>query len=264
MTTGSPAVPSLGATPAQANPTPDRARPRHYLWLCLSTTVVTFVGFSFTYFRPMAAGAYPEVSFTVHLHGWSFFLWYLLFPLQAGLIPARKVALHRTLGLASLALAAVMVATGLVVIGVQMSLAAQPDGPPFWRFLGPGVFSTLVLFAVFYTLGLRFRRRRELHKRFMLLASTGALGAAGFRVLAQVIGFGPVAGVGGILLPNLIVIAAILVEVRRGEGVHRVYRWGLPLSILVEGGVILLTPTWAGQLLSTALAWMGAVLEVLY
>jgi hypothetical protein len=58
-----------------------RSRGSHYLWLCLSTSGIAFFGSSFTYFRPMVAGAYPDVSPVVHLHGWTFFLWYLLLPL---------------------------------------------------------------------------------------------------------------------------------------------------------------------------------------
>ncbi len=239
-------------------------RGSHYLWLCLSASIVTLLGFSFTYFGPLLAGEYPAVSPTVHLHGWSFFAWYLLLPFQAGLIAAGRLRLHRAAGYASIALAAVMTFTGMVVIGVQMESAQQPDGSPFWKFLGPAIFITLVLFVVFYALALLFRKKRDVHKRLILLASTAALGAAGFRVLGRAIGFGPMAGVGGILLPNLIVVAAILIEWRRGEGVHPIYRWGLPLSVFVEGSVIVATPTAAGQILSTSLAWLGAMLAPLY
>jgi hypothetical protein len=72
------------------------------------------------------------------------------------------------------------------------------------------------------------------------------------------------AGVGGILLPNLIIVAAMLIEWRRGEGVHPVYRWGLPVAMVAEVGVIVATPTAAGQALSTALAWLGAALAPFY
>lgn len=235
-----------------------------YVWLCIVASAVTFLGFTFTYFGPLASGAYPEVSPAVHVHGWTFFLWYLLLPVQAGLIAGRRVALHRALGTASLALAVAMVGTGLVVIGAQMELARHPGGSPFWRFLGPSIFVTLVLFAVFYSLGFRFRKKRELHKRFILLASTGALGAAASRVVGRVIGFGSAAGVVGILAPNLIVVAAILIEVRRGEGVHRVYRWGLPISVVAEVATILLTPTAPGQMLAATLAALGRLLVPLY
>lgn len=235
-----------------------------YLGLALSVSFVAFFGFSFTYFGPILSGEYPAVSPTVHIHGWTFFLWYLLLPLQAWLVSSRRIQLHRSLGSMSVVLAVAMTFTGLVVIGHQMDLARQPDGSPFWRFLGPAIFMTLLLFVAFYGLALRYRRRRDLHKRFILLASTGALGAAAFRALGQAIGFGPAAGVGGILLPNIIILAAVLLELRRGEGVHPVYRWGLPISLAAEGGMILLTPTPTGQAISSGLAWLGVVLAPLY
>jgi hypothetical protein len=235
-----------------------------YLWLSLTTSLVVLLGFSVTYFGPIINGEYPPVSPTVHVHGWTFFLWYLLLPLQAGLIASRKVQLHRTLGLASIALAVAMVATGLVVIGAQMELARQPDGSPFWQMMGPAIFMTLVLFVVFFALAFHFRRRRELHKRFILLASTGALGAAAFRVVGRVIGFGATASAIGILAPNLIVIAAMLIEWRKGEGVHPIYRLGLPASLLLESAALLLAPTAVGHALSGSLAWLGRLLAPLY
>lgn len=235
-----------------------------YLWLALSASAVTFTGFWFTYFSPMIGGQYPEVSPTVHLHGWTFFLWYLLLPFQAGLIRSKRVALHRRLGYASIGLAAAMIITGMVVIGVQMELASQPDGSPFWQALGPGVFVTLVLFAGFYVLAIRSRKDRELHRRFILLASTGGLGAASFRVVSQILGPGFAAGFIGILLPNIIILAAIVVDLRRGGGVHRAYRWGLPASVALEAGVILSTPYLPGRLLSEGLAGVGRVLGFLY
>lgn len=69
---------------------------------------------------------------------------------------------------------------------------------------------------------------------------------------------------GGILLPNLIIVVAMLLEARRNGDVHPVYRWGLPISIGVEAGVILITPMPAGGLLSLSLAWLGVVLSPLY
>lgn len=256
---------SIGPVPSVAGArSPSTPGAVSYFWLTLSTTAVAYLGFSFTYFGPSLAGEYPAVSPMVHLHGWAFFLWYLLLPVQAGLVRAGRRGLHRALGYGSLALAALMTFTGLVVIGVQMDLARQPQGSPFWAFLGPPIFVTLLLFVVFYALALRFRRRPDFHKRFVLLASTGALGAAAFRILAQVVGFGLAAGVGGILLPNLIIVGAVLVERRAGRGVHPVYRWGLPLSLLVEVGTIVLMPTVIGDVSSAFLAQVGVWLRPLY
>ncbi|MGE0811846.1 MAG: hypothetical protein AB7O28_26405 [Vicinamibacterales bacterium] len=239
-------------------------RGRAYLWLCLSASLVAFSGFSITYFGPMLRGEYPPASPVVHLHGWAFFLWYGLLPTQAGLVAVRRVGLHRTLGQASLILAVVMVATGLIVVGAQMELARLPDGSPFWRFLGPSIFVTLVLFAAFYGLALWFRKRQAFHKRLMLLASTGALGAAAFRLAGAVIGFGPEAGAIGLLAPNVLILAAIAVDMARGGGVHVVFRFGLPASVALEGGMLLLTPTPPGQVVASVLAWSGRLLAGLY
>ena len=64
-------------------------------------------------------------------------------------------------------------------------------------------------------------RRRAPHYLWLCLSTS----FAGFQVLGQAIGLGTVAGVGGILLANVIILAAILIELVRGEGVHPVYRW---------------------------------------
>lgn len=42
----------------------------------------------------MAAGTYPPVSPAIHVHGWSFFLWYLLLPTQAALILVNRHRVH--------------------------------------------------------------------------------------------------------------------------------------------------------------------------
>ena len=239
-------------------------RQSSYLWLSLAVAATAYYGFSLTYFGPMLAGEYPDSSPTVHLHGWTFFLWYLVFPLQSGLIKFKRVAWHRLLGTGSVALAVAMVGTGLVVIGTQMEAARQPDGPAFWLETGPAVFSTLVVFTLFYVLGIRARRDRYRHRRFMLLASTGALGAAAFRIVSQFMGFGAATVLVGILATNLFVVVAIVMDWRRGRGIHRVYRYGLPFSVGLEAGTFLLTPTAAGRAVAEALAWIGRMTAPLY
>lgn len=240
------------------------SRDRSYLWLCLAATAFTFTGFTVTYFGPIVAGAYPRVSPTVHLHGWSFFAWYLLLPLQAGLIAAKRTRIHRLLGYGSLALALVMFGTGLVVIGTQMRLAQAPDGDGFWRANGPAIGVTLILFVVCYALGLWYRRHREWHKRFLLLASAAGMGAAGFRIVMATAGFVPWASNVGILSTNALIIAAMLLEWRRGTGVHPAYRWGVPALILTEAGTMALTPTPVGAAIARMGASLGTLLAPLY
>lgn len=235
-----------------------------HFWMAVAISAAAFLGFSFTYFGPLLRGEYPSVSPVVHVHGWSFFAWYLLYPLQAGLVRARHLGLHRTLGAASVALAVVMVLTGLVVVGVRVEAAQASGASPFWQLMGPGVFSTLILFTAFYLAALHNRRRGAYHKRFIVLASAGALGAATFRILGSLIGFGPSTAVLGILAPNIFVVVAMIHDALREGGVHRVYRYGLPISIAVEAGMMLAVPTPVGTALNAGLAWLGRVLGFLY
>lgn len=77
-----------------------------YMLITIAISYTAFWGFTYTYFSPVIAGTYPDVSPTLHIHGWSFFLWYLIVPLQALLMVTGHWRLHITLGSASLVLAA--------------------------------------------------------------------------------------------------------------------------------------------------------------
>jgi hypothetical protein len=246
--------------------TDDRSTGRHsdFLILTLAMSAAVFTGFGFTYFGPVLSGTYQKVSPLVHLHGWSFFAWYLLLPFQAGLIRTRRVGVHRTIGGLSLVLAAVMVVTGLIVVGVRMRDALASPEPSFWSANGPGVFATLVLFTAFYAAALLNRRHAPLHKRLIIVASAAGMGAAVFRILMVAFGFLPWITLAGIVVTNLFIIAGMLLDLFREGRVHRAYLVGLPVCVAVELGILLGTPTPAGQLLARALAWVGSTLGFLY
>jgi hypothetical protein len=241
-----------------------RKRPADFGLLALAISATVFLGFWFTYFGPIAAGAYPERSPLVHLHGWSFFAWYLLLPLQAGLIRVRRVAMHRTLGTLSLALASVMVLTGVTVLGVQTRQALASAGPSFWLAAGPAIFSTLVLFVAFYSAALALRQRSAQHKRLVIIASSAAMGAAVFRIFGEV--FGHVMWIlpASILATNLFIVAGMGLDLLRERRIHRVYLIGLPICIVVELAVFLATATPFGQVIARGLAWVGGALGFLY
>jgi hypothetical protein len=234
-----------------------RHRAADFALLALAISATVFLGFWFTYFGPIVAGAYPESSPLVHLHGWSFFAWYLVLPLQAGLIRVRRVRLHRTLGALSLALASLMVVTGLTVLGVQMRDALSSSEFSFWLAAGPAIFATLVLFAAFYSAALVFRHNGAYHKRLIIVASSAGMGAAAFRLLGEL--FGQVAWIlpASIVLTNLFIVAGMGLDLLREGRIHRVYLVGLPVCVVVELGMFFSTPTPAGQAIARGLAWVG-------
>jgi len=97
------------------------SRDNFYLWTTVAIAATVYTGFWFTYFGPMLAGSRAPDAAVVHLHGWTFFAWYALLVLQSALVHSRRVSLHRTLGGVSVALASLMVGTGVLVVGVRMA-----------------------------------------------------------------------------------------------------------------------------------------------
>ena len=230
-----------------------------YLLLTLAMTATTFYGFSLTYFGPTISNPFAgTLSPTVHVHGWSFFLWYLLVPLQAGLVAARRIKVHQTLGIASIALASLMMLTGVVVLTVQVAA-----GSPFWATFGLLILSNLVLFAVFYVLALRNRRRPEIHKRYMVLASSVGVGAAMFRIMLRFPAV-PMPVLVGVLLTNLFIIAAMVHDHRTEKRVHPVYIRGLAVAVVTESLMVPLAMSGAGGMINDVLGSVGRVLGVLY
>jgi hypothetical protein len=239
-------------------------RDAHYLQATLAITATVFLGFYFTYFAPILSGAYPAVSPAVHVHGWTFFVWYLLLPLQAFLAHSRRLPLHRTLGTASLILATLMIVTGTIVIGAQMEIARTSAEPTFFGFFGPTIFATLALFAGFYAAALVNRRRAPYHRRYLIVASAAGMGAATFRILS--VAFGQTLWVApvGVLATNLFIIWGMIHDRRKDGRVHPSYLLGLPVCVAVETLTILMTPTVAGHALAGGLAWFGRVSSFLY
>ncbi|HEX6307502.1 MAG TPA: hypothetical protein VFZ69_04900 [Longimicrobiales bacterium] len=241
-------------------------RPRNpfYLMITSAMTCTMFLGFSFTYFGPLARGVYPEVSPLVHVHGWTFFAWYVLLPLQAGLIRSRKVSHHRTLGLASTGLGALMITVGLIVSLVQIDRARAPDGDPFWQLLGVPIFGVWVLFTAFYLEAMRRRRRIEDHKRLIILASATALSAATFRIVVRIAGFEKWIAITGMLVCVAFPLVGIIADRRARIGIHPIYAWGVPAIVLVIGGSFLLGVTPVGDVLERGLGRAGRMLRPLY
>ena len=238
------------------------SRDNFYLWTTVAIAATVYTGFWFTYFGPMLAGSRAPDAAVVHLHGWTFFAWYALLVLQSALVHSRRVSLHRTLGGVSVALASLMVGTGVLVVGVRMADALK-TGDPFWSASGPAVFATLVLFAAFYVAALRMRRRSDWHKRLMIVASVGGMGAATFR-LSMVL-FGPSSAMWlGLLGSNLFIVAGIVRDGLCDKRVHPAWWIGLSTCVVLEAGVLLLTPSPLGQALSHALATIGDMFGFLY
>jgi len=162
---------------------------------------IGLTGFWFTYFAPIINQTYPPAGLPLHLHGWSFFFWLVLFPLQALLIGRGRSSLHKTIGKASVLLVLLMTATGLLVVSVRAAEAARDGQPLIWLLYGPLILSNLVLFVVFYAAAIRMAvtNRFAAHKRLMVIASGIGVGAGVSRWVMVISGFHPLSIPVGVL-----------------------------------------------------------------
>ena len=120
------------------------------------------------------AATYPAI---VYIHGTAFVGWLLLLTVQALLIRARKVRIHRKLGVLGAVLAAAMVFLGLVA-GMTMHRlrVGTPDAEP--AFLAIQLMD-MIGFGGLVAAAVVARNRPAAHKRLILLA-TLSIADAGF------------------------------------------------------------------------------------
>lgn len=212
-----------------------------YSWAAVAAILVVFAGFARSYYLKGLFGA-PSLSALVHAHGIVMTLWFLLFFAQAKLVAARRIDLHRRLGIAG-ALLALLV----VVVGVSTAIAAaargvSPGPPPLVFLVVP--LGDMAVFAILAGSGLALRRRSDTHKRLMLLASVGMLTAAFARVPLGFI------AAGGLplyfALTDLCVLACAAYDTVRHRRLHPAMLWGVLLIVVSQPARLLLaaTPAW--------------------
>ena len=182
---------SYGRLPAVAPPSPNARTARgfggrafatrydraFYSAMALAAAASVFVGFYPTYYlRPrfQATG----LPLYLHVHGAVFTGWIVLFIVQTTLVAAHRVDLHRRLGWAVAAWAALMVVVGSTagILSMRRDFAAGRQIEAM-AFLTTPLFS-MAVFGGFVGAAVRYRRQSETHKRLMLLATIGLLDAA--------------------------------------------------------------------------------------
>lgn len=143
--------------------------------MALLALVIVLVGFAQSYFLAgMVRAKLPNLL--VHVHGALFVIWIFLLVAQTGLVVARRVRWHMTLGLL-----AVVVAPLMVVVGIWTTLDSirrnSGAGPPP-QILLLGNTSSILIFAILIGWGMLARYDAVTHKRLMILGTFAILGPA--------------------------------------------------------------------------------------
>jgi len=201
-----------------------------YFYFCMSLLVAAVViyGFSHTVDRELIH-ATPPRPWLLWVHGAVFSGWVAFFIFQSALVRTRHLKLHRLTGWFGAALGTLIpvlgIATFIVMARFRVVHFHQVGIKPFF---GSAVLD-MTSFAVPFWLAIYWRKKPELHRRLVLIASCALTGAAfaRFPMLPQ-----PHA------LAYACVDALIFLGVARdlivNRRIHSVYRYALPILIVCQ------------------------------
>jgi hypothetical protein len=204
-----------------------------YSGMSIVLALTVLVGFAPTYYlrfigeAPMLTLSGRPMSGVLHWHGALFTGWVVLFVVQTALVAAHRVKLHRQLGIAGVVLAVAMVWVGVSTAVAGAAAGSAPPGIDPLAFLAIPFFD-MVMFGGFVTAAMVLRRKKEAHKRLMLLAYISIIVAAVARV-PGVLPLGPPAFFG---LSFVFVGFGVAYDLFSRRHVHPAYIWGGALLVL--------------------------------
>jgi hypothetical protein len=178
---------SAVATAASFPVSRERMERLFYLLSSSLLLVIVVMGFQQFYLHGRASSGGPvteQIMALVFLHGIAMSAWIILLAVQSALIVGGNRKLHMTLGVGGAVLAGL-----LVVLGLSTAISSvhyNPDGyKEIWgarRFLSL-MLTNILGFGILAGIGLKNRKRPEIHRPMMLLATLFAAGPAGlFRI----------------------------------------------------------------------------------
>jgi hypothetical protein len=213
-----------------------------YMGMTIALVITVFAGFAPSYYLRPFYNTAPLMPL-LHLHGVVFTSWLLLFVVQITLVATHRTNIHRRLGIAGGVIAVLMILVGVTtaIIRAKQGATPLPDVSPLSFLVIP--LGDIFVFAILVGAGLYFRRRSDVHKRLMLLATISIMGAAIARLPFEMMKAGPPAFFG---LTDVFVLACVLYDLITIKRVHRTtILAGLliigsqPLRLLLAG-----TPLW--------------------
>jgi hypothetical protein len=216
-----------------------------YIGMAVAMVLAVFAGFSRTFYLRPRFHPEPLIPLLL-LHGIVFTSWLALFVIQTTLVAAKRVRIHQRLGIAGMVLAVSMIVIGTITAIVRAKVINVPPGaPPPLTFLTIPL-GDMLMFGILVGSAFYFRRRVDIHKRLMLLATIGILPAAIARLPFDFIQQnGPPAFFG---LADLFIVPCLIYDlVTRGR----------PHRATVIGGALIVISQPLRLLIGTTHAWLA-------
>jgi hypothetical protein len=185
--------------------------------MSIAVLITVFAGFSRTYFLRRYFTPGPLIPL-LHLHGLVFSSWIALFITQTSLVAAKRTRTHMRLGIAGGVLAILMIIIGSVTAIMRAKGPSPiPDVNPLSFLTIP--LGDMLVFGILVGAAFYFRRKVDVHKRLMLLATIGILPAAVARLpFAFIQQYGPLAFFG---LSDLFIIPCLIFDIITRGRPHR-------------------------------------------
>jgi len=201
-----------------------------YAWVAVGAALIIFAGFARTFYLRSVFGTTP-LSPLLFVHGAVMTTWLVLFAAQVGLVAAGRTDLHRRLGVLGL-----VVAVLVIGVGVAAAIDAGRRGASPTTEVPPLVFMAIPLFdmpvfAALVGVALWKRRRPDIHKRLMLLATLGLLTPGIARIPLDLIQRGGPPMFFGLAL--FFPLLCVAIDTARSRRLHPAFGWGGALLILM-------------------------------
>lgn len=220
-----------------------RWRRKFYVALAVIMVLMIVVGFWPSYYGPLLRGA-AQTPWLLHVHGAVYMSWMLLLVAQAVLAARGKIRAHRTVGNYGIALGSTVFVLGLIVSFAAPVMTYHAGTRTLDEAAGFLLIplGDMALFGSFFFPAVAYRKKSELHKRLMMLATIAIAFAAIFRM--QALGL-PLAA--GFTIWFSLPVLAMIYDLKTRGRVHPVYWAALPGMVVIALRIpFSATETWLG------------------
>ncbi len=193
---------------------------RFFINMSLLLLGLVILGFGANSF---ALGLSPlDMPWLFHIHGVTYLLWFILLVVQTRLIANSNRLLHKMLGLSSLVIIPMMVATAFMMSGVSYDRGISPiPDMQIQQFMALPMLD-IVAIILFYAIAFLNRHTPLTHKHGMIVLSVVIMDPALTR-LGIVLGFPPL----GLILHLMLIGMVILHDRKTYQKIHWLSWFGL-------------------------------------
>jgi hypothetical protein len=213
---------------------PLRTGVKRYFFVAMAALVIltAFAGFAPSFYLRSSFHPDHELSLLLHIHGLVFSTWLIMFLVQTLLIAKSSRILHQRLGWFTVGVAALMLLLVAAATVEQMRRGLpieEAAGDISLNSFGAIMFGVPLIGAIYY------RKRPDWHKRLMLCATLGLLGAPLLRLIFRNTSLDfPAAVLLGAVIADLFFLPCFAYDLWTRGRIHRAYVYVLALFMVSQ------------------------------